>query len=160
MSKLKKKSSKTGLDYDKGWQIKKEALLCRGITATPLLWESFVSQVRTCQGSYTHKGFWISKREISLYFRLNHNSGSNSSTRNKCFFFWHRSKKLELLCSDIHSSPQITIIKPKNWNVKIKTCSNVFRSLDIQGFLIGRTPLLIKEAAIIIVNVLKYRPQE
>lgn len=159
MSKKKKKSSKTGLDHDKGWQTQKEALLCRGITVTLLLWESFVSQVRTCQGSYTHKEFWMSQGEIFLYFRLNHNSGSNISTSNKCICFWHSSKKFELSCSDIHPSPQI-IIKPKNWNVKTKMYCNAFRSLDTQGFLTERTPLLTKEAAIIIVNVLKHTHQE
>lgn len=107
----KKKSSKTGLDHDKGWQVKNRgATVLLSQRESPFLHSSENHDLFlcTCQGSDTHKRFRIGEREIPLYsFSLNHNSGSNTSTSDKYFFFWHSRNKFELSCSvhaDTHPS--------------------------------------------------------
>lgn len=129
MSKLKrkkKKSNKTGLIMTRDSKYRKR----HHCTEESLLLHSSEKHLFVRWEPAKVWGFWISEGETSLYFRLNHSSGSNSSTSNKCFFFCHTSKKFELSCSDHHPFPQITIIKHENWNVKTKMCRNAFRSLN------------------------------
>jgi len=65
----KKKSSKTGLDHDKGCQIKKKGAtesLSQGeslFVHSSEIHDLFLSM---CQGSYTHKGFWRFGKEKYL----------------------------------------------------------------------------------------------
>lgn len=166
----KKKSSKTGLDHDKGWQVKNRgATVSLSQRESPFLHSSENHDLFlcTCQGSDTHKRFRIGEREIPLYsFSLNHNSGSNTSTCDKYFFSSGTAEislsSLALYMLIFTLLLQMTIIKTKNWNMKTKTYSNALRTLEIQGFLTERTShvIVFKQTAIIMIDVLKHTHQE
>lgn len=112
MMKIKCPNKRKKRPARQGWTMTSEDKQRRGATVplssgeSPFLPSSAEHDLFlcTCQGSYTHKEFWIRARKIPLYsFRLNHNSGSNSPPCDKYFFFWHSRNQFEFLCS-VHAN--------------------------------------------------------